>query len=294
MSKAAGRLLVLGLAVCAGMGPSPASAAGPVSPPAVAAVGGETAAFQDRLDGALQRMLDAMVGPGRSVVTTSVELDLDQVETARTTYTRDPADGAVSERVSRRSYADGSGTRSESSSVTRANAFDSVRETRREAPGDIERLTVAVLVDATAAKSLDLTRVRELVGAAAGIDRKRGDAVTVAAMPMQAAPATAATSPSAPAVTGDRRMLFVAVAAVAALSILGLFLTGRRRRNQAARRETREPLRVESHAQRPPVSAAALAAAPAPDDRARQRAINQAVAPEQAAAQLRGWLDPGR
>ena len=36
--------------------------------------------FRDRLNGALQSMLDAVVGPGRAVVTTAAELDFEQVE----------------------------------------------------------------------------------------------------------------------------------------------------------------------------------------------------------------------
>ncbi|GAA4949504.1 flagellar M-ring protein FliF C-terminal domain-containing protein [Actinoplanes utahensis] len=277
------RLLTAGLAVCAGIAFSPAyAAAAEVTP------GRETAAFQERLDGSLQRMLDAMVGPGRSVVTTNVELDLDQVETARTTYTRDPAAGAVSEQVSRRSYADGSGTRSESSSATRANAFDSVREICREAPGDIERLTVAVLVDETAARGVELARVREMVAVAAGADRERGDTVTVAAMPLRAAPATA--PPVAAAGTDHRPMLLAAAVPLAALLILGLFLAGRRRRDHPVR----SPLRVEAHARPLPVTVAAIAAAPATGAQARQRAISPPVAPEQAAELMRGWLGPGR
>jgi flagellar M-ring protein FliF len=88
-----------------------------------------------RLDDALQHMLNTVLGPVRSTVTTNMELDHDQVATSSTTYRRDPSAGALSERIGERSYVGGNGgTRYDSSSASRVSALDELRETRREAP----------------------------------------------------------------------------------------------------------------------------------------------------------------
>ncbi|GAA0452710.1 hypothetical protein GCM10009531_50680 [Actinoplanes capillaceus] len=267
---------------------------------AVLAADVTTAAFQDRLDGALQHMLDTVLGPGRSTVTTNVELDLDQVATSRTAYQQDPSAGALSERISERSYiGDDGGTRYDSSSVSRVNALDEMHETRREAPGDIIRLSVAVLVDEAAAANLDLAQVRELIAVAAGVDAGRGDRVTVAAMPMRTATATPADN--AVAQPGTESAAALRTALIAAVLILltcaALLAVGKQRRRAAAASaaaDRRELLRAQLHIQRTPVPAAAAPIAVALDeDRRQQRAVGS-VDPAQAAQQLREWIGPGR
>ncbi|BAL88101.1 hypothetical protein AMIS_28810 [Actinoplanes missouriensis 431] len=292
-------LLALTLAACMVGSAVPAYAESPVSQrPATArpALGADAAsvAFQQRLDSSLQRMLDAVLGPGRSAVTTSVELNLDQVVTSSTTHAWDPATGALSERISARSYTAGNGgTRYESSTESRVTALDELRETRRQAPGDVVRLSVAVLVDDTAAAKVDLAQVRELVSVAAGADAGRGDRVTVTAMPMH----TEAAAVAQPETESHAALLIAGALLLLAGVMLLAALRWRRRRSRAVpvQADWREPLRVESQLQPSPVAATAVApisAAPHRDDRERQRAI-QAMDPAQAAQQLRGWIGPG-
>jgi hypothetical protein len=115
----AGRLIValvaLALAGGASFGAAPAYAATLAQRQAIAggytispATGGFTRAAlavdaapprPSRLDDALQHMLNTVLGPGRSTVTTNMELDHDQVATSSTTYRRDPSAGALSERI---------------------------------------------------------------------------------------------------------------------------------------------------------------------------------------------------
>ncbi|MDI6098771.1 flagellar M-ring protein FliF C-terminal domain-containing protein [Actinoplanes sp. NEAU-A12] len=232
------------LALCLGL---PAHAAAPGSPGlretgdrrVVAAAPGAdaiTVAFENRLNSALQKMLDAVVGPGRAVVTTAAELDLGETETVTRTFTHDPSAGALTESLIRSSSTDQTGgTRYESTRAVRANALNSVRETRRNAPGDVRRLSVAVLLDAAAVEAVDLARLRELIGAAAGIDATRGDAVVVTAMPFSASPAAGGTvAEPAAAAPANRRPVLVA-AGLALLLLILLTAAGRRRRKRESR-----------------------------------------------------------
>src|SRR4051794_34172135 len=64
----------------------------------------QTVAFQNRMNTSLQNMLDSVVGPGHSVVTTTAQLDFDQTETTTKTYSSDPSVAALSESISREAY----------------------------------------------------------------------------------------------------------------------------------------------------------------------------------------------
>jgi flagellar M-ring protein FliF len=265
-------------------------------PRAALGVDATTAAFQDRLDAAVQHMLDTVLGAGRSTVTTNVELDLDQVATSSTTYQQDPSVGALSERISERSYVgDNGGTRHDGSSVSRVNALDELHETRRQAPGDIVRLSVAVVVDEAAAANLDLSQVRELVAVAAGIDAGRGDRVTVVAMPMRTA--TATPLDNAVAQPGTESPAALPTALIAAVLILltcaTLLAVRKQRRRAAAAADRRELLRAQLHNHTlVPAAAAPIDTAPH-EGRRQQRAVGS-VDPAQAAQQLREWIGPGR
>lgn len=264
-----------------------------------------TVAFQERLNGALQKMLDAVVGPGRAVVTTAAELDLEQVETVSTTYAQGPSAGALSERLSHRSYTDDSGsTRYESTSTVRANALNSLRETRRKAPGRVKKLNIAVLVDATAGRNIDLAQLEALVSVAAGVEPGRGDSVAVAAMPLHPGAVDTAenTLTEAGAASATSRQPALPAAAVALLILIGVVAGWRYRRREtrrAAQRDHLQRMRAALEGQRPIVAAAIASPAlgkPRHESIERQRLIGQLTGddPAQAAAVLRGWTESGR
>ncbi|WP_430782094.1 flagellar M-ring protein FliF C-terminal domain-containing protein [Actinoplanes sp. G11-F43] len=238
--------------------------------------------YQDRLNSAVQQMLDTVVGPGRATVTTAVELDLEQVESVQTTYTQDPAVGALAENLSSRSYTSADGvTRSESSSSARTGALNSLREVRRTAPGGVKRLSVAVVVDSAAAA--DLPRLKKLVGAAAGIDTARGDVLAVSAMPFPAVvtPATQA----APETDPHLVLMGVALSALFLVALV-VALRSRRRRSPPPPMPTipLPPLRAELVSEPP-------ALPPAAHGRENQRVIAQLAADDhgRATTVLRGW-----
>lgn len=168
----------------------------------------------------VERLLDAHVGFGRSVVEISVETVLDR-ETVRerlldperrvavateTEETTSSSTGQNGQGVTVASnLPDGEGSAASGTSENRENqnrvrsTFD-VSETQREierAPGAIRRLTVAVLVDGQ--RSVDaagtetwsprpeqeMEALRELVASAVGFDEARGDVITLRTLPFE-------------------------------------------------------------------------------------------------------------
>ena len=171
-------------------------------------------------------------------------------------------------------------------------------------PGEIKRLTVAVVVDGTVddkgvfqprAKA-DLDRLGELVRSAVGFDAKRGDQVTVDtlrfipsdAVGTEAAPETApATIP----------WIWIGVAAVLLLVLGGarLVMRGSRRRIELANARTTEALAVEGEAAAavPALATAEKALVPLPSGPSEAvRALHDLVdaRPDETLAVIRAWL----
>ncbi|MFI5493149.1 flagellar basal-body MS-ring/collar protein FliF [Actinoplanes sp. NPDC051859] len=221
----------------------------------------QTVSFQNRLNASLQNMLDAVVGPGHAVVTTTAELDFDQTQTTTETYSSDPAVAALSESIQREAY-NGNGTGSggvlgpdnvqvpvdagtasgsqyENSNVTRNNAVNKTTEARNSAPGGIKRLNVAVLLDATTAGAVNQADVQQLVSAAAGIDPTRGDTIAVSAMAFDTSAATAAKdalAASAAAEQSVKQTSLIKTAAMALIVLLLIFIAWRWSRKQKKRK----------------------------------------------------------
>ncbi|WP_305784876.1 flagellar basal-body MS-ring/collar protein FliF [Symbioplanes lichenis] len=234
---------------------------------AVASSGGSgddspTVQFQNRLNSSLQNMLDAVVGPGHSVVTTTAQLDFDQTQTTTKSYSSDPSVAALAESISREAY-NGNGNGSggvlgpdniqvpngttsssgtgqyENTSTTRNNAVNETTETRNAAPGSIERLSVSVLLDATTAGAVNQADVQQLVSAAAGIDATRGDTIAVSAMPFDTSAATAAKDALAQATaaeTAAKQTSLIKTAAMALVVLFLIFLAWRWSRKQKKRK----------------------------------------------------------
>ena len=170
-----------------------------------------TKEFEESLAGDITAMLSSVMGPNRASVVVRAELDFDERSTESEIY--DPESQiAVREQTIDELY-NGAGDSpvgsvgidGEPIEVTEDGSYEYARNeattefgvdrvvTRTmEAPGAIERLSVAVVVDdgeLTGATAPDLNTVDALVTAAAGISEARGDTVEVSAA---AFPATAA------------------------------------------------------------------------------------------------------
>ncbi len=161
----------------------------------------------------VQRLVEARVGRGNAVVEVSVET-VTQSEVIRERLFDPEGRVAISTDTEERSNRDQGGESravtvasnlpdgetgskdgsSSQGSETRERVNYEVSETTREisrAPGDIKRISVAVLVNGqttgdNAVQDSELEALHDLVASAVGFDAARGDAITIRAMPFEA------------------------------------------------------------------------------------------------------------
>ncbi|MEN6358100.1 MAG: flagellar basal-body MS-ring/collar protein FliF [Armatimonadota bacterium] len=158
--------------------------------------------YESELSQNLQSMLAKIVGADKAVVRVSADMSFDQTQTKSEEYDpATPAQGAngeakgvlLSEDKTSETYAGGvlppggvpvtnaSGSAKDSYRRTQSTAQYQVTKRIQEtvnAPGKLQRLSVAVLVD-DKVEPVKVEAIREAVIAASGIDAKRGDQVTV-------------------------------------------------------------------------------------------------------------------
>src|SRR3954463_16460926 len=207
-----------------------------------AAGGGGTASklsAQTRYDASLQGSLDAMLaqtlGPGKAHAQVSSDLNVDQSTLDKLTYAKrgvpvkqtketerlrgagggsGGAAGSASNLPSYAANAGGGGSSNYQRSSTQTDfGVDKVVQRTKVAPGQVNRLSVGLVVD----KSVPAAQVAQLknaVSAAAGIDPKRGDVLNVS----QVAFAKPATTPPAAGPVGG--MLDYAKAGPVGLGLL--------------------------------------------------------------------------
>jgi flagellar M-ring protein FliF len=279
----------------------------------------------------LEALLVPVLGPGKSVVQVDVNLNMDQVRTERETV--DPTKTAKldsSETTeSLTSNGGGSGgvagaggntpgqpqfpavtgsggkTDYKKTSTTDRNVVDRTRSSIVEAPGDLERQTISVLVDESTKP--DITAIEDAVKGAVGFVADRGptglpDVVQVkpvkfadAAAVAKATKAEGGTSSSAAEAKGGLDVMGLAKTAGVGIGVLLLLFMVRRslrRRQSALERALPELL------QRGPVPVAELSASsPVPAlEGQRKSAIQEQMEqlalskPEDVASLLRGWL----
>jgi flagellar M-ring protein FliF len=195
----------------------------PVSvPSAVSPTTGTTQATPDALAAPAQSALDQILGPDHAVVTASATYSQ---ASSRTSTTYDP------KHVAPLSQANSSST-GYTASVT--NNAVSRAVTRSSVPaGQIRRLTVAVVVDASLRPLPKLTAIRQSVTAAMGLQTSRGDRLSVVALPM---PAVTGTTQPKPAVSQLTPYLPTGLGAAVTLVLLVMIaLDARARRRRTGR-----------------------------------------------------------
>ncbi|GGM60950.1 flagellar basal-body MS-ring/collar protein FliF [Dactylosporangium sucinum] len=188
--------------------------------------GAQTGAYEQRLNKALQTMLDTVVGPGHSVVNVTADLDFDNTETKTQRYVADPAVPPLSESKQSEQYTGGNGVpvggvlgpdniqvpngtgaggdgQYQQTTETRNNAVGMVTETRKTAPGAVKKLAVAVIVDSSKAR-IDEAQLQQLVSSAVGLDATRGDQIAVSSMAFDTSAAQAEASAAAEAAKGQQ------------------------------------------------------------------------------------------
>lgn len=168
-----------------------------------------TRQYEKDLAGDVTALLGQVVGVGRAAVRVSAQLNFDQSQ--RQTETYDPASAvAVREEQKTENYKGAAGSSPAAGTLGVAGAVaaatgggstgsdyqktetakeygvNHVTETSEVAPGKVERLSVAVVLDKAAKPSPDADKVKQVVAAAAGIDAARGDTIVVDTMAFQA------------------------------------------------------------------------------------------------------------
>jgi flagellar M-ring protein FliF len=212
----------------------------------------------DQLQARAERLLSARVGTGNAVVEVTVDTVTEtesilerridpegrvaistEVEesTARSNDTR-PGAVTVASNLPDGDAAEDGGTSSSEEATNRALTNFDVSETSREiirAPGDIRRLTVAVLVNdvvvtdpagATTSQPRsqeELDALRELVASAVGFNEARGDVITIRSMSFEPLPERGTEAVAAGSPFDVMSLIRLAVLAVVAL-VLGLFV----------------------------------------------------------------------
>ncbi len=180
-----------------------------------ASSGGELAAtqmeaqrsFERALTNDLTTMLTQVLGPGKALVKVTAELDWQTYEANRELFNPDGSQGPLvrsSHEVTETTSGGGTvpggvpGTESNVPGYQQPQAGSNMQSARRESttnyelsktverivrtPGAIKRQSIAVVVDSQVPQE-QVTQIEKLVSAAAGIDPKRGDQITVASVP---------------------------------------------------------------------------------------------------------------
>jgi len=179
----------------------------------------QTARFEQNLTSSVQEMLEKVIGPGRAVVHVSAQLDFDQRASTTESYDNglgsrsgatagdaagtgsDPAmppAQALQETTTEETYNGPSGgttgplgpdgtpmvgsggdTDYEKNESSRTYAIDKTVEQVRRAPGKVQRLSVAVMLDAAHVDAANARSLDDAVRAAVGLDADRGDSIEV-------------------------------------------------------------------------------------------------------------------
>jgi flagellar M-ring protein FliF len=167
--------------------------------------------YETRLAANAQAILDRVLGPGHAEVSVRADLDMSQRDSTSTSYQYTEGTPPISEQRSTEEYsgdgtavggvlgpentadaADGTGEGQSdyrTESTTANNAVGETVENTVTAPGEVNRLTVAVVMDDTVAGGLNQAQVQELVSNAVGLDEARGDDISVASLAFDTAAA---------------------------------------------------------------------------------------------------------
>lgn len=234
---------------------------------------------QEEVRQSVQAMLDKLVGPGNSTVAVAFDVDEESATRVEETFTKPEGDPALTESTVGGSGSDGSARGGTSSGVlgpdniavpdnldtpegstdsttdaastdsaggsgtsSRTNAINKVTETRTIPAGAVARETVSVAVDTDAAKGVDASEVSDLVTAAAGLDRDRGDQVVVKMVSFDTSAAEAASKALAEAEAAESAAGFESLlrTGIIVIGVLGLLVAAIVFFLRRPRRESRE------------------------------------------------------
>jgi len=234
----------------------------------LAAPGGVTASgsgddatemYESSVSNSIEDMLAAAVGPGHSRVTVAAELDYDAKSVVTESFTApEPVTAgtplAATEVTKTETYngaggangnagqlgpdgtpiggdAAAAGTDYNLNERNVTNALNKVTETTNEAPGKVQRMSVAVVLDENKVTDAALIpEIEGLVAAAAGIDPTRGDIVAVTRLPFdeQVSKALEADLKEKAAIETGLPIWVYGAGGVALLAVIGLLIVLRK------------------------------------------------------------------
>jgi flagellar M-ring protein FliF len=168
----------------------------------------QAAAFEQQVQNELTTMLTSVIGPNNAVVRVTAELDFDEASLTRETYDNpvtDPAGEPLPIQESERTETytgeagqtagilgpegeatqggGGAGTEYELDESNRTNAVNREVESIERAPGNIERMSVAVILDEDSTSPEMVDQIEAIISAGADIRADRGDSLAVTRMP---------------------------------------------------------------------------------------------------------------
>ncbi|NRT73675.1 flagellar basal-body MS-ring/collar protein FliF [Clostridium beijerinckii] len=218
-------------------------------------------AYEDKLQKAIVSLLEPIVGKGKIKATVNVNLDFDSKQKTQTVV--DPNKVIVSQENSKETNNSGTTSTSQSpvdnnmsntASTTESNPSTSSKEDQKtnyevgkseskviSAPGEVKRLTASVVVDGNLDAATQQT-LENTVGNAIGLDKLRGDQVSVLGMAFDTTVQDQAKSEidamSAETATSNRNKMMVIAGILGAL-LLGIiiFFIGRRRKKKKVENE---------------------------------------------------------
>jgi flagellar M-ring protein FliF len=185
----------------------------------------QTNAYDSQLAASLTALLARVVGEGNAAVQVNALLNFNQSQTTtnglQLNAQGQPVTAPTGQNTSNSTYngtgtppsgvlgssqapttTGGNGTYSTTSSQV-TNAVGQVTQTVKQAPGQVQRTSVAVLLNSS--KKVNEAQVRSLVTAAAGLNTASGDQLVVTAMPFAAAGSAQTTAAAAASASAHRQ-----------------------------------------------------------------------------------------
>jgi flagellar M-ring protein FliF len=178
----------------------------------------QTDAYDNNLSTSLTSLLDRVVGTGNAAVQVNALLNFNQTQTTtnglQTNAAGQPVTAPTGQTTSNSTYTgtgtppsgvlgssgttttNGNGTYTTTSSQV-TNAVGQVTQTVKEAPGQVQKTSVAVLLNSSATHKVQDATIRSLVVAAAGLNLAGGDQLVVSSLPFAAAKQTPAVAAGA-------------------------------------------------------------------------------------------------
>jgi flagellar M-ring protein FliF len=219
---------------------------------------GDTFTMQKKYESDLARqlgsMVDQVVGPGHAAVRVNAVLNWDERTIDSETYSPDGQQGQIRSQQETTQTSTGSttgasgvpgtdsntgtdtqtfqegdnatsGTQSESKDVTTNYELSKRTEHVVQAPGQVERLSVAVVLNQKQVDPVVTQQIQGVIAAAAGIDANRGDTISVSAVPFS--DAQVADTSSGGSTLLDRALDILKIVGMIAVPLVAIFFARR-------------------------------------------------------------------